>query len=122
MRHRSVIVVTAVLTLAWLEGARAQYFSFWSFLKQGQIIRRCAPLSPAHSEAKASLQRFSDRMLRVKDFDPLQPLLDDLNALLKSECFWMAGPGVRRSHPRLGPPRRRVLSVVQGSELAGRSG
>src|SRR5262245_1650903 len=63
---------------------------FWSFLRQGQTIRRCTPMSPAHSEAKTNLQRFSDRMLRVADSDPLRPVLDDLYALLKSECFWMA--------------------------------
>jgi hypothetical protein len=100
MRHGAAAFVIATAICASLSvsparigempSAHAQDSSFWSFLKQGQTIQRCAPMSPAHSEAKAGLQRFSDRMLRPSDADPLPPVLDELYALLKSECFWMA--------------------------------
>jgi hypothetical protein len=100
MRHCAAFLVVATMVCASqsaspyrfgeMPSAHAQDSSFWSFLKQGQTIRRCTPMSPAHLEAKASLARLSDRMLRLSDADPLGPVLDELHALLKSECFWMA--------------------------------
>ena len=98
MRHRAAFIAIAIALsqsvslhrVGELPSAQAQDSGFWSFLKQGQTIQRCAPMSRAHNEAKASLQRFSDRMRRLLDADPLPPVLDELYALLKSECFWMA--------------------------------
>jgi hypothetical protein len=72
---------------------------FWSFLERGQTIRRCASTSPAHVDANASLARLTDRILRLRDTDPHGLVLDELHALLKSECFWMASETGRMPAP-----------------------
>jgi hypothetical protein len=88
----------AVSTLTWVTGfpiqmgvtsAHAQDSSFWSFLKEGQTIRRCPPTSAAHLSADASLARLNDHIVRLDDIDRLDPALKELHQLLRTECFWM---------------------------------
>jgi hypothetical protein len=110
MRQRSVSLAAAVLGIVVFTSAsplrggvmpstNTQESNVWSFLKPGQTIRRCTPLSPAHSQAKASLIRFSDRMLRLSDHDAVGPVIVALHDLLKSECFWMASDAGRVPEP-----------------------
>ena len=109
MRHRAILVATVVVvTLAsgaafpmriGLTTVEAQDSSFWSFLKEGQTIRRCAPISAAYVEAKASLARLSDRLVRLANIDPLDPALKELHRLLRTECFWMASEAGRLPTP-----------------------
>lgn len=100
MRHRTTFVAAVVVVTQALgagvpmrigvTAAGAQDSSFWSFLKEAQTIRRCTPTSAAHVQAKASLARLDDKLLRLADVDPLDPALEELHRLLRTECFWMA--------------------------------
>src|SRR5262245_33795234 len=109
MRPRTALVATVVV-VALASGvafpmrigrtaAEAQDSSFWSFLKEGQTIRRCTPMSAAHVEAKASLARLNDQLVRLANIDPLDPALKELHGLLRTECFWMASETGRLPTP-----------------------
>jgi hypothetical protein len=86
-----------------MTAAGAQDSSFWSFVKDGQTIRRCTPTSAAHVEANATLARLNDQMLRLADLDPLDLAPKELRRLLRTECFWMASEVERLPTPRLRP-------------------
>lgn len=100
MRHRAIFVATVVVVtlvlgvgfpmLIRVPAAESQDSNFWSFLKEGQTIRPCTPMSAAHLAAKASLARLNDQIVRLTNIDPLDPALIELHRLLRTECFWMA--------------------------------
>jgi len=68
----------------------AQDDSFWSFLERGQVITPCRPSSSAHARAKERLERLSERITQLRDDEPVKSVLDELHALLRSECLLLA--------------------------------
>ena len=109
MRRRATLIATVVVSMLasgagfpiqiGVTAAQAQDPGFWSFLKEGQTIRRCTPMSAAHLEAKVSLARLGDQMERLATSDPLDPALKELHRLLRTECFLMASEAGRVPTP-----------------------
>ena len=109
MRHRAAFVTTVVVIalaaaadfpmLIGVTAVESQDSGFWSFLKEGQTIRRCTPTSAAHVEAKAKLGRLSKQMVRLANSDALDPALKEFHRLLRTECFWMASEAGRLPAP-----------------------
>ena len=109
MRHQAALVATVVVSALAaaanfpmrieVAAAESQDSEFWSFLKEGQTIRRCTPMSAAHVEAKANLARVSAHMARLANIDALDPALKEFHRLLRTECFWMASEAGRLPTP-----------------------
>ena len=109
MRRLATFIATVVVSVlasgaAFLipigaTAAQPQDPGFWSFLKEGQTIRRCTPMSAAHLAAKVSLARLGDQMERLALSDPLDPALKELHGLLRTECFLMASEAGRVPTP-----------------------
>ena len=64
--------------------------NFWAFLSKGRKLTRCATDSPAHASATRALREFEAHVSRLKAPDPVGPVLAELYALLKTECFLLA--------------------------------
>src|SRR5262245_52710427 len=90
------------LTCAALFVARAagaQEESFWSFLRTDRPVSRCAPQTPALEGATARLKGLDERINRLGDAESPDPLIKDLHALLKSDCFRLAAEARRVPRP-----------------------
>ena len=109
MRLRAAFVTTLVVSALAAAAAfpmrigvtaiESQDSAFWSFLREGQTIRRCTPMSAAHVKAKANLARLSGKMVRLANIDALDPVLKEFHWLLRTECFWMAAEAGRLPSP-----------------------
>ena len=77
----------------------AQDQSFWAFIEPGRVVTRCAESSPAHEQARAKLEDFDHRINRLEKTAPPAAALEELHALLKSECFLSAAETRRVPKP-----------------------
>ncbi len=77
----------------------AQDQRFWSFLEPGRVVRRCAESSAAHAQARASLEQLNQRITRLENADPRARTIEQLQALLRSECFLPAAETARVPAP-----------------------
>jgi hypothetical protein len=85
VRIRFHLAVALVLFAAPLIGA--QDSSFWSFLRAGRVVTRCAESTPAYEQAKARLERLDKRIQVLKNADTPASEAGELRDLLKTECF-----------------------------------
>jgi len=84
--RRRALVFGAVVSVVAIARA-APDDGFWSFLKPGRIVTRCAESSAAFQSARDRLGRLDERIERLGDADPPAPVVAELHALLKTECF-----------------------------------
>jgi hypothetical protein len=88
-RHRlKVGFPLAVLSVIFAAPSiRAQDSSFWSFLRAGRVVTRCAESTPAHEQAKERLERLDKRIQELKNADAPAGVAGELRDLLRTECF-----------------------------------
>jgi hypothetical protein len=79
-------------------GAQSEAF-FWSFLKPGTVLSRCADATQDHKEASAVLTSLHQRISQSRDSDDPAKAVDDLHRLLKTECFLPAAETQRVPRP-----------------------
>lgn len=85
--HRVSFHVGLALVLFAAPAIWAQDASFWSFLRAGRVITRCAESTPAYEQAKARLERLDKRIQELKSADPPARVAGELRGLLRTECF-----------------------------------
>jgi hypothetical protein len=88
--------------------------SFWESLNE-RALRRCEPSTSAWTEAQAALGALDRQVQALKDPDPIEPALERLVALLKTECFLMASEAARFPAPDT------ALSLKQWWDHGGRA-
>jgi hypothetical protein len=77
----------------------AQDRGFWSFLEPGRVLERCAESSAAHTQARASLDHLTRRIEQLDNAGSPSSAVDQLHALLRSECFLPAAETTRAPRP-----------------------
>jgi len=87
------------LVVALLPSARAQDERFWSFLKKGTVVTRCAATSDAHRQASDRFERLDQAIERLKPTDVVAMAVGELHALLKTECYLAAAETERIPRP-----------------------
>ena len=87
------------LLLSAVPPAEAQDASFWSFLRSGQVVQRCADSTPAYEQAVIRLQRVDKQIQQLKNADPPTKAVGALHDLLRTECFLPAAETERIPKP-----------------------
>jgi hypothetical protein len=77
----------------------AQEQRFWAFLEPTTVVTRCAESSAAAAQARTRLAGLNDRIENLKDVDPPAKAVEELHALLRTECFLPAAETERIPHP-----------------------
>jgi hypothetical protein len=90
-------------------------YDFWSFLKSGTVITPCVEDSVESKAAGKALDVLNGKIEAASFSSPLQPLILDFHALLKSQCFRIA---VEDGDP---PKFSHILSLKDWWEDGGRS-
>ena len=109
-RARAVLALAgAMRLLLWNAGwifavvavvpGHVQDTDFWSFLEPGRVVTRCAESSAAHTQASTRLDRLNRRIEQLGNADSPSSAVDELHALLRSECFLPAAETTRAPRP-----------------------
>jgi hypothetical protein len=96
---RHACALACLLASVVVRSLHGQDDSFWSFLKPGTVVTRCAESSAAAKQARARLDDLNGRIARLEDSASPAGIVDEIHALLKTECFLLAAETDRIPRP-----------------------